>query len=233
MMNQMQKNICALAVLAATSLPAMADSVDVHVIGTITPAACTPTLSGGATIDYGNINPNTLSETNFTVLPAKQLDFAVTCNAPAKIALKAINGRIGSVAGATENANGTAVAPVDIFGLGATGVAGLGLDGTAKVGGYGLRIAAGSVTADGNTVDSIRENGTNIWTHDAYADIIFSPYSDVRNISWAKTGTTTPVAFTNLAGKLEVQAYLNKASELDLTKPVALDGLTTIELVYL
>jgi len=30
-----------------------------------------------------------------------------------------------------------------------------------------------------------------------------------------------------------VQAYINKASELDLTKPVILDGLSTIELVYL
>jgi hypothetical protein len=30
-----------------------------------------------------------------------------------------------------------------------------------------------------------------------------------------------------------VQAYINKASELDLTKPIALDGLTTLELVYL
>ena len=42
-----------------------------------------------------------------------------------------------------------------------------------------------------------------------------------------------PAAFKNLTINLTVQAYINKASELDLTKPVILDGLSTIELVYL
>ncbi len=51
--------------------------------------------------------------------------------------------------------------------------------------------------------------------------------------SWAATGTTTPVAFTNLSGKLGVQAYLNQRSAFDLTNTVQLDGLSTLELVYL
>ncbi|UXZ19937.1 DUF1120 domain-containing protein [Pseudomonas sp. YeP6b] len=42
---------CALAVLATTSLSALADSVDVKVIGTITPASCKPTLAGGGVVD--------------------------------------------------------------------------------------------------------------------------------------------------------------------------------------
>jgi hypothetical protein len=39
MLNNLQKTVCALAVLATTSLPALAESIDVRVIGTIDPAA--------------------------------------------------------------------------------------------------------------------------------------------------------------------------------------------------
>ncbi|KFD14546.1 hypothetical protein GSMA_02017 [Serratia marcescens subsp. marcescens ATCC 13880] len=41
------------------------------------------------------------------------------------------------------------------------------------------------------------------------------------------------MAFTTVAGKLGVQAYITKTSELDLSKPINLDGLTSLELVYL
>ncbi|HCJ7369198.1 TPA: DUF1120 domain-containing protein [Enterobacter hormaechei subsp. xiangfangensis] len=231
----MQQSVCALAVLAATTLPAMAESVDVRVIGTITPAACTPTLSGGGTIDYGAINPTTLSAADYTVLEEKQIDFAITCDAPAKVALKAINGRPNTTAGVTENAiSGSATAPsgVNLFGVANVGTVGLGLDGVDKVGGYSIRLAGGTVTADGVAVDSIQANGNTTWLTANGLGTLFTPNS-VRLSSWAAAGTLVPVAFTNLAGKLGVQAYLNKASELDLTKPVALDGLTTIELVYL
>ncbi|VEI65427.1 DUF1120 domain-containing protein [Serratia rubidaea] len=236
MMNKMQQSVCALAVLAATTLPAMAESVDVRVIGTITPTACTPTLSGGGTVDYGAINPTTLNAADYTVLGEKQLDFAITCDAPAKVAIKAINGRPNTAAGTTENGisgSGAAPAGVNLFGIANVQAVGLGLDGTSKIGGYGIRIAGGTVTADGVAVDSIQANGnTATWVS---ANGLGSLYNNnnVRNSSWAASGTLVPIAFTNLAGKLGVEAYLNKASELDLTKPVTLDGLTTIELVYL
>ncbi|AZD55534.1 Beta-fimbriae probable major subunit [Pseudomonas chlororaphis subsp. aurantiaca] len=225
---------CALAVLSTLSTSAFAESVDVRVIGTITPTACTPTLSGGGTIDYGAINPNTLSATAYTVLPERQLDFSITCDAPAKVALRAINGRPASLAGATEGAQSAGRAPVNLFNLTAVGSVGLGLDGTSMIGGYGIRIAPDTVTADGIAVTSLRSllTGTT-WTADAYAGILYDPANAIRITSWGATGTTTPIAFTTLAGKLGVQAYINHSSNLDLTKPVALNGLTTIELVYL
>ncbi|AZD55527.1 Beta-fimbriae probable major subunit [Pseudomonas chlororaphis subsp. aurantiaca] len=243
MLKHLQQSACALAVLAATTLPAMAESVDVRVIGTITPTACTPTLSGGGTIDYGAINPNTLSATAYTTLPAKQLDFAITCDAPAKVAVKAINGRPGTIAGRpTEGTGGANWLPPGATVFGATGagalVVGLGLAGTTPVGGYAARIAGGSVSADGVNVDSIyNDSGSatgGAWAAAGTAANSGALYGgNLRHVSWAASGTTTPLAFTTLAGKLEVQAYLNYSSLLDLTKPVALDGLTTIELVYL
>lgn len=235
MMKQMQKNVCALAVLATLSLPVMAESIDVRVIGTITPSACTPVLSGGGTVDYGAINPETLSADDYTVLAEKQLDFAITCDAPTKVALKAINGRPDSLAGATENGNsgaGQAPAGVDLFESSGVGVVGLGLDGAAKVGGYAVRATVGTITADDENIDSIESTGNaTSWTAATLGNLY--SFNAVRNVSWAASGTTTPIAFENLSGKLGVQAYINKTSELDLTKPVSLDGLTTIELVYL
>ncbi|VEI65425.1 DUF1120 domain-containing protein [Serratia rubidaea] len=237
MMKQMQQSVCALAVLAATTLPAMAAStVDVRVIGTITPAACTPTLSGGGTVDYGAINPTTLSPADYTVLPEKTLDFSVTCDAPAKIALKVINGRPGSLAGSTENISGAGPAPagVQLFSVANTAAVGLGKDGSANIGGYGLRFVPGTVQADSVNVDPLRTSDPTLASWGAGAasgSILYN--GPVLHNTWAATGTMTPVAFETLTAKFGVQAYLNHASELDLTKPVALDGLSTIELVYL
>lgn len=57
--------------------------------------------------------------------------------------------------------------------------------------------------------------------------------SAVRYISWGDQGSSVVKPFTTMNGKLLVQGYINKASELDLSKPVQLDGMTTLELVYL
>ena len=234
MMNTMQKSVLALAVLATTSLPALAESVDVRVTGTITPTACTPTLSGGGTIDYGAINPASLSATDYTVLPEKQIDLSITCDAPAKIAVKALNKRPGTLAGVPEGSMGTGTPPagVILFGSASYSSAGLGLDGTDKIGGYALRLTAGTAQADGTAVDNLfRDNSTLPWKPSTSGSA-FDPFNP-REVSWAATGQLDPVAFTTLNTKVAVQAYLNKASELDLSKPVVLDGLTTLELVYL
>jgi hypothetical protein len=233
MLNNLKKTVCALAVLATTSLPALAESIDVRVIGTIDPAACTPTLSGGGTVDYGTIKPTALATDAFTVLEEKQLDFAINCDAPAKVAITAHSQR-GTTAVKTDGTLAEIAAFPGLFGgVGNTAVVGLGLDGTKGIGGYAIRLATGTMTADGVAVDSIiANNNTTSWGSTAYGNL-FTSIDNQRYSSWAKTGTTTPIAFTTLAGKLGVQAYINKASELNLTKPVALDGLATLELVYL
>jgi hypothetical protein len=235
MMNQMQKNICALAVLAATTLPAMAASVDVRVIGAITPAACTPTLSGGGTVDYGVINPTTLSATDYTVLPEKSVDLAIVCTAPAKVAITPVNGRPGTVAGATESAAGGAVTPVPLLSLTGAGVVGLGLSNGEKIGGYAMKVE--DLTTDGAAADVIRSlkgSGDAGWAADGNHYGFFRNVGTVPfTVTAAAPGTLTSKAFTTLNGKLRVQAYLNKTSELSVSSAVNLDGLTTIELVYL
>ncbi|WP_447889747.1 DUF1120 domain-containing protein, partial [Serratia fonticola] len=220
MLNTIQKTVCALAVLSATALPALAESVDVRVVGTITPTACTPVLAGGGTIDYGNIQPSSLAKDTYTVLDEKQLDFSITCDAPAKVAIKATSQRGNSAVSQADGSLSIVSTGNTLFGATGVGAYGLGLDAGKGIGGYGLRLAAGTMMADDVAVDSIQANGnTTTWAKTAAGSLIGLPTS-IRYATWAATGTTTPIAFTTLTGKLGVQAYINKASELDLTKPV-------------
>ena len=224
---------CTMVTLLATALTAKA--ADVRVTGTILPVACTPTISGGGVMNYGNINANALSPTDYTVLDEMTAGFSIICDAPTKVALRAVNGRPGSAAGSTGDGGGQGDgrAPVDIFGMAHVGVVGLGLDNQTKVGGYGIRITPGKTQADARAVDSLHtQRITNVWLKNDYSGDLYDPYATRIN-SWGATGSTLPIPFTTLTGELSVQAYLNKRSELDLSKPIALNGLTTIDMVYL
>ncbi|MCT4704952.1 DUF1120 domain-containing protein [Enterobacteriaceae bacterium H11S18] len=231
MFKQMQKTVCALAVLAVTATSAMAaDSVDVKVTGTISPTACTPTLTSGGVVDYGTINANTLSADAYNVLASKQLDLSISCDAPAKVALKSINNRPNTVAGATEGAGGAAVAPVSLLNASNMPVVGLGMEGEAKIGGYTMTLSDSKV--DGSEAALLTQNSGETTWNTSTNSALFSNSAAVLT-SWGAASTTAPVAFETLNATLNVQAYLNKGSELDLTKEVTLDGMSTLELYYL
>ncbi|HCM9499884.1 DUF1120 domain-containing protein (plasmid) [Enterobacter asburiae] len=234
MLNQMQKSITAIAVLAAISLPAMANSVDVRVVGTITPSACTPTVSGNGTFDYGTIKPDTLSDTDFTVLAEKTLDFSIACDAPTKVGFKVTSQRPGSAVAADGSLQEDPTRPVPLFGLpaGNHGAFGLGLNGSKGIGGYGLRLVPDTITADGASVKLIAIDGSNN-TITPLGGAIDGGSAWNYTYSFATQTTSVPMTLSTLSAQLSTQAYINKKSELDLTKPVALDGLATIEMVYL
>ena len=234
-MKKMQITACALAVLTITSLPSYAKDIEVKVAGTITPSGCTPTLSGDGAIDYGMIKSDSLTLDAYTTLEQKFLELTITCDAPVKLALEAKNGRPNTLAGvATEDAiSGAALSPVG--GLngsrGAPAVVGLGLSNSARIGGYAIHFGSGV----GSVIT--REGETGKWTHSSGdgGENNFYSIGVKRQLSWMKVWGSfpDPDAIKNVTIDLMVQAYINKASELDLTKPVILDGLTTLELIYL
>jgi type 1 fimbria pilin len=209
-----------LVVLAFTSLSALAESVELHITGTIMPTGCTPALSSGGTVDYGKINPDTLQTNSYNVMGEKYLDLTISCTGPTKVALRAINSDIGSLAIATD----------DVV---ASGVTARQNGDTTKVGEYAVRIKQGSTLADSMLVDVLQsQDATASWQ--LYNNALVFNAGNGRILSWGTSGgSTVPVAFTQLTTKLTVQTYLNKASELDLTKPIMITGLATLELVYL
>ena len=228
-MRHMQKAVIALTVLGF-SMSAQAQSVDVRISSAIEPTACTPTLGGGGTIDYGTIAAGSLSATAYTVLPEKILSISISCDAPAKVALQALSGRPGSLAGAEEHAYGQGGAPVAFGGSQNPVAVGLGLHGSDKIGGYNVKV--NNVFLDGvASVGMVKTIGGTTWSN-AYIDSLFNhSYSNL--FSFGASAADGPVAFEEMSGQVSVQAYINKTSDLDLTTPVVLDGLTTIELVYL
>ncbi|MEA1063623.1 DUF1120 domain-containing protein [Erwinia sp. HR93] len=120
-----------LAILAAAlniNSAVAADSVDVKVIGTIVPVACTPSLLGGGTFDYGTIVTSTLSPDSYTTLPEKRLDFSITCEAPTFVGLRVSDAQASSAVAMPKTLNFT-------FNRGATAnlINGLGLTSEGKL----------------------------------------------------------------------------------------------------
>ena len=237
-MKKMHITACALAVLTIISLPSYAKDIEVKVAGTITPSGCTPTLPGDGAIDYGIINSDSLTLDAYTTLERKDLVLTITCDAPVKLALEAKNGRPNTLAGvATEDAiSGAALSPAASALSTATAVVGLGVSGSARIGGYALMAAAVSFKTDGTGAQLITREGNSGEWKEYYGIAESNNFYSIgvkRQLSWKNGRIKEPAAFQKLTGKVMVQAYINKASELDLTKPVILDGLTTLELVYL
>lgn len=209
-------------VAAIASLNAQASSIEVKVKGTISPAACTPTMAGGGEINYGTIPAANVKATEFTVLDDKPVAFSISCSAPTKVALRATDNRASSRISGVQSAINGSYSNNANFGLGA--VAGK------NVGGYVMLINQDSYTADTASVKTVAslDTGTT-WVNTS------GTLNNISNVltSWSATAGGLPVSFKELAGTLTVRTALNKASELTLTSDVPLDGSATLELVYL
>lgn len=230
MMKKMMKTTCALAVLAA-SCNVMAESVDMRVTGAVTPIACKPEISNNGVLDYGSINTSYLEKDDIKFLPVKNVTMTINCSAPAKVAVLATNARPGTTLSENEEGPAGTAKPLRNTGMGTSGgVAGLGLNGDKKIGAYGLVIVG--ATIDGERASNLRSNDKQTWST-LYHDAFFSDNGGYKYISWRVPGATEPAAFKNLSVNISVSTYINKASELDLTKPIKLDGQTNFEMFYL
>ncbi len=223
------KIIAAAALALAVNSAMAADSVDVKVIGTIVPAASTLALEGGDSIDYGTIKADTLAQDDYTVLAEKNLNFSIKCDAAAKISIHGIDARADSIIRPVGKTFGstTITGTSKMFGLGKADSKG--------IGSYLMWIEPDTVSLDGTT------GADAIFTRTQPTSTAKWEKTDVKGVrptqgyyySWAKAGSLLPVAFKTMTGALSVQAAINKGSELDLTKAVHLDGMSTIEVYYL
>jgi len=230
------KKLGLLAVFAMATVPAWAvDSVDLKLIGKVRPAACTPSLDAGGTVDYGDISASTLTPGAYTVLPEKQINFSITCPALTKVAFDLIAGRPGTVAGEDTEIDGFMISPVRLLGwvLGQSSkVSGIGLDvSNNKIGGMAMDIKQGA-----SLVDGITDVNLLVGVRSGFIkkpDTTLLEHRGIYSYSWAVIGSNLPIAFTTITSQMLVQAYLNKPELLDLNHEMTLDGLVTFELEYL
>lgn len=209
--------IMALTVLIASAGSAMANpSATLQVKGTITPAACTPTLSNGGIVDFGTVSSSTLSATGVTSLGGKVTTLSVTCTAAAKVAFTILDNRASS---ATPS------------GYGEEGVYGLGMAGDLKIGNY--VIYPSNAIIDGKTGDILSGNAARTtWTKmlPGSNNINNSVYDNI--VSVGTSGTLTPVAFENMSMDLTVYPDISKEMS-GITEVQQIDGNATLNFEYL
>lgn len=209
------------AALLAAMAPgaALAQSADLNVIGTIVPTSCTPTFTGGTTVDLGAIPASTLNTTTQTTLTARPTELVVTCDAPAMIQLNVIDNRAATLNGA--------VTPPGIpgyergfynYGLGA-------IDGV-NIGAFFMQL--GTPTLDG--VDAVfvqKQWSGGVWTQ-------FYPYLSKGNVyTSAGAVATGPGSATVHTYPMGILPVITKGEDLPLANEIPIDGSITLEVTQI
>lgn len=217
----MKKHIVGVAGVLLAIAAASANAADLRVKGYIVPASCTFTITNSV-IDYVRIDPNSLNATASTRLAAKSTPYTIKCgsHAKAKVGIKAIDNRAATrIPGLASAHWGGNYTDTYNYGLGATASG-------QKIGGYTIHLR--NSVADSRAVGVITStNNGATWYAGGQA------LGHGNNVGSWHTGNSLPVALNVLSGTLEVQAIINKTSELDMSRQINLDGQATLELRYL
>ncbi|TXU05215.1 DUF1120 domain-containing protein [Enterobacter hormaechei] len=244
------KTLPAAVIAAALGLSAFgalaANDVTLKVIGTINPAACTPTLPDGGIVDYGTILNRNIAPTGATnkliQLGQKSITLNISCESNMSVAFTSTDNRLDSrvTLSSTAFIAGSGTDKADFsnttgaFGLGKT-TAGV------NIGAYTVAINTAAVTADGANVDtlvtgSITE-GQRSWEKVApglgYLCSLNGCTGYQKANTVATTGTTVPKTFRQLSVPLLVTSAVQDNSVLGTKDVITLDGNATISLVYL
>lgn len=228
----MLKKTLVCAVLTVMSHAALAaTNVELKVSGNIAPVACDVNLGNGGTIDYGNISPDLLSDTAVTKLVEKQLPLEISCEAPIRFGIKTTTRRPNTGYGGVAYPNGnngyfegSMMGQVYFHGLGLS-------DNSKKIGGYAMITDTKNTTADGKKVAGLRKHpDESAWKANNDGELI---WSNTLLHSWAEEKKSEPLPIKSLNTTLRVQAYIALKNEFDFSKPIKLNGMSSIELVYL
>jgi type 1 fimbria pilin len=196
----------ALLLGAATSAFA-ASSTDLTVTGTITPAACTPSLAGGGVVDFGTIAAKDLKPDASTRLEPKTLQLTVNCDAETLFAIKPVDNRAES-----------STNPVR-YGLGF-------INGDEKLGEYVLNFS--NVIADTPSVVLESSDGGVSWTDGSNA--IYPGYLVAFGDD---TGIRVPHPLQDVSVDMRITPFIAPTQNLTLTDEVQIDGSATLQIVYL
>ncbi|WP_248731101.1 DUF1120 domain-containing protein [Pseudomonas sp. MWU13-2517] len=210
-MQQSQLVIAAALMLAGVSTVSAASSVDLSVTGKITPAACTPSLSRGGTVDHGKISVQDLNPRGNTQLPNATLTFEVNCVATTALAVKVTDNRFGT-AGYTDWTD-------SYFGLGLA-------SNNNKIGWYELRM--NNATADGVPREVIESVDGKTWL---YAGTVWQP-NWMRSLNGA-TGSYAPLPMQAFKADLDFITWIVDKNKLPAAEEVLIDGSATLDVVYL
>ncbi|MDA8513298.1 DUF1120 domain-containing protein [Citrobacter sp. Igbk 14] len=232
-----KKEVLAIALALSTS-SAFAESIDLKVTGKIIPPACTTAFaSGGGTVDFGNILTSTLNPSQATALAEiKSVPVTITCDEATRVGVTFTDQRADSRPtedlGVYTDPN-MALGQAGYFGLGFTAA-----DSTTKIGAYTLAIGkTGATNADGKSLYAASSfDGGSSWSA-LYRDMrlpIFTSKAEVVGFSDDVAISSGLVSAEKLLNfNVDVSVIINSLSELQVKDEIVLDGLTSIDVVYL
>ncbi|MGY2138092.1 DUF1120 domain-containing protein [Pseudomonas reactans] len=199
-------------------LPAHAGStIDLSIKGLITPASCTPILSGNGKVEFGKIAQQDLNLATGTRLPRKSLSLTLTCNGPVQYALRM-----------RDNRDGTAHVNSEIY-------YGLGLDNSGnKIGVYSLSFDPKQTAADSwaPVYGTESTTGGRAWRM-ANPNPIDVGARSLLGFTDTVGSTAGPAAIQNLTSTLTLEVVINAKQNLDLSTDIVMDGSATLEVLYL
>ncbi|UWM63786.1 DUF1120 domain-containing protein [Enterobacter sp. CP102] len=224
----MKKVLLATVLSLCVSSAFAAETAVLKVTGTLTNSACTPELSNGGVVDYGQIRLGGLSASAVNQLGHKNIDLTINCTAATKVSWNMVDDRADSRAGiivANAMANGASLSEASqTYGLGLTA-------GNVKIGNYSMFVNVDSVMADGKSVDPIYvQYGVGNWAKSTNGS---TQGDNIRDFTVAATGTTDPLAFQKAVFPLTTSVAIQDTATLAITDDTKLDGQLTISLRYL
>lgn len=200
-----------LAFAANTSMAA--NSVDLRVTGTITPAACNISMVGGGNFDLGIISSSSLAATQKTALPTSAAqDLSVVCSAPTLVGIKVLDNRKNTHTNFDD----------DDFGLGQDSAGN-------DIGWYNIKLLNPSIDTTNGTL--IRSSDAGSTWAGSRPELMNHNANSIT--SWSTSAGADPVAVTTVIQPIQILPFINPENALDTSSDIAIDGSATIELVYL
>ena len=206
----MENNTTALAaalLIGCAPVAFATNTVDLSVRGSITPASCIPSLSGGGMIDHGKLTAKDLAPEKPTALQTGTLMLQVNCDAATFFTLTTYDNRAGS----------SAFHPSS-HGLGMT-------QDDQKLGSVAFGVF--DPVADDVPVNTILSNNDGVsWRPSSYLG-----HAGLTAFA-APSDQSTPIAIKDLSARLTVFTTLVRANDLTLVDEIPIDGHATVQLKY-
>lgn len=212
-----------IAVMGWPGGPAIAaPTTELKVQGSIKAAACLPTLGSGGIAHYDAISSASLKTGSYTILPQRQVAFALNCDFPMRVGIAVVDNRRESLVqniGVNAGISPTGYSNINMYGLGS--VAGKNL------GGFRLRLL--SVVGDGQPLQMF-----SIFLGQPYQRSGGDVMSGERINSWTSSySDINTKGYRSVTGLLTVDPVLDKRENLPVGQEIMLDGSVTLEVTYI
>ncbi|WP_313413540.1 DUF1120 domain-containing protein [Stenotrophomonas sp.] len=215
----MNRTRLALATLLIASAPAaFANTAQINVTGTITPAACQITLANGGNFDLGEINAADLNATSYTQVPEQETDIAIDCTGATRFAISAVDHN------EADNQEG--------------GIARMSLGKTTagEAIGYFYTSMKSPMSAANALYGTYSDDGGQTWSASASSGPYITSFARggrLVGLTTASGSTAGPAAIQQLTGKLGLRAVINQANELTLADDQAINGGVTLTVEFI